>query len=140
MPKLFVVIILGTLAAFSAGIAQEAKRGDGPQVTAIAPVSASPGENITLRLRGLKLADATAIIFSGAPTLSAQITSKKAAAVPNGADAKDVGDTQLEANFSVPPDQAPGVISFCVETAAGKTPLRELRITEHAGAARLVEK
>ena len=132
MPTLFAVIFLGVLTAHS--IAQEAKEREGPRIAAIAPVSVSPGETVTLLVRGLKLVDATAITFPGAPSLSAEIKSKKAAAIPTGSEAKDVGDAQLEAVLSVPSDQLPGSIAFRVETPAGATPLCQLRIANVVGA------
>ena len=37
---------------------------DGPRVTAIAPVEIVPGVNVSLKIRGLKLKDASEVRFS----------------------------------------------------------------------------
>lgn len=128
MRGFFALALLGTFVVQVGAFAQEKKVDDGPRITAIAPLSAVPGARVTLLVRGLKLTEATALVFPGVPALSAEIKGKKAAEVPAGLEAKDIGDTQLEAILQVPAEQPTGVISFRIDTSSGSTPSRELRI------------
>jgi hypothetical protein len=114
--------------------AQDRKVTDGPRITAIVPLSVAPGGKTTLLIRGLKLTDATALVFPGAPALAAEIKTKKAAELPAGAEAKDIGDTQLEAILTVPAEQPIGTVTFRIDTPGGNTPTRELRIAATADA------
>jgi len=127
-------LILAAFAALPVGLlAQDKKATDGPRITAIAPLSVAPGGKATLLIRGLKLTDATAFVFPGAPALTAEIKTKKAAELPAGAEAKDIGDTQLEAVLTVPAEQPIGTVTFRIDTPGGNTPTRELRIAATAG-------
>ena len=122
------------LALTFTAIAEEKK--DTPRVTGIAPMEVSPGAQVTLKFRGLKLDTATEIRFPAQPALKAVIKDKKGADVPNGLDAKDVGDKQFEAVLTLPADLALGPLAVEVVTPAGTSEKRELRVVE---AASLVE-
>lgn len=91
---------------------------DGPRVTAIAPLEIVPGVNASLRIRGVKLKDASEVSFPDS-TVKAEVKERKAADIPNGLDAKDIGDTQVEVALTVPADLAPGKITFIVATPDG---------------------
>jgi hypothetical protein len=59
-----------------------------------------PGETQTIRLRGLKLKDVTEVQTT--PAVSLIVKEKKDATVPNGLEAKDVGDQELIAEVNIP--------------------------------------
>src|SRR3954462_1586495 len=89
------ILIVGTGIAVSCPVlAQEKKPSDAPRIIAVAPLEVTRGTKTTLRFRGLKLDDATAVkVTPTSAELSATIVEKKKATVPNGAEAKAVGDT-----------------------------------------------
>ncbi|MDB6172659.1 MAG: hypothetical protein JWL59_1970 [Chthoniobacteraceae bacterium] len=118
------------------GFAQE-KAPAGPRITAIVPLEVVPGTAVTLRLRGLKLVDTSALEFPDAASRPiVEIKEKKKADLPNGLEAKDAGDTQVEVQLTVPADWQPGTVSFRVITGSESTPVCKLHIVE---AAALVE-
>lgn len=98
--------------------AQE-KKEDKPRVIAVAPMTLTPGATVLLKIRGAKLTNATALRFPSAPELAATIKQKKAADAITGLDAKDVGDTLVEAEVTVPADFAIGPLTFTVVTPDG---------------------
>ena len=108
----------------------EDKKQDAPRITAIAPLDLIPGQETTLKIRGVKLSNATEVRFSGA--LKAVIKEKKAAEIPNGLDAKDVGNTQLELKLTVPDDLPAGPLALSIVTPEGTTAPRELRVLDAA--------
>ena len=100
-------------------LAAEEKTSDRPRVTAISPITVSPGMTINLKIRGVKLSNATRVHFPTAPGVQVTIKEKKAAEVVAGFEAKDVGDTQLEAEVVFPPELPPGPLAFGVITPDG---------------------
>jgi hypothetical protein len=95
--------------------AQDKEKKDEPKIVAVAPLEAIAGKTIKLRLRGLKLSDATEVRLG---SIAATIKEKKTAEVPTGLEAKDVGDSQVEAEATVPAD-ANGELVCEVVTPAG---------------------
>ena len=108
----------------------EDQKPDTPRITAIAPLDVVRGQDTTLRIRGVKLSGETEVRFSAA--LKVEIKEKKAAEIPNGLDAKDVGDTQLEVKLTVPGDLPAGPLALSVVTPEGTTAARELRVLDAA--------
>lgn len=108
----------------------EDKKADVPRITAISPLGVIPGQEVTLKIRGVKLSGATEVRLAGG--LKAEIKEKKAADVPNGLDAKDVGDTQLEAKLTVPAGLPAGPLSISIATPEGTTAPREIRVLDAA--------
>ena len=106
----------------------EDKTPDLPRITAIAPFDLVPGKETSLRIRGVKLGNATEVRLPSG--LKAEIKEKKAADIPNGLDAKDVGDTQIEARLTIPADQPVGPLAISVVTPEGTTAPRELRVLD----------
>src|SRR5688572_8005065 len=90
-----------------------------PRVTAISPITVSPGTTTNLKIRGVKLNHATRLHFPTAPGVQVTIKEKKAAEVVAGFEAKDVGDTQLEAEIVLPPELPAGSLAFGVITPDG---------------------
>lgn len=110
-------VALALLTLATAAFAEDKK--DAPRVTAVAPLEIVPGVNGFVKIRGVKLSAASEVRFPDNPVIKAEIKEKKAAEVPNGLDAKDVGDTQIEVALTVPADLAPGKIAFVVTTPDG---------------------
>jgi hypothetical protein len=106
------------LVVLSAVLVAEDKN-DAPRVTALAPLEIVPGVDVALKIRGMKLSAATEVSFPGTVGVKAEIKEKKTADVPNGLDAKDVGDTQVEVALTVPADLPPGKITLVVNTPDG---------------------
>lgn len=118
-----------------AGYAQKEKA-ETPRITALAPLHVSPGSEVTLKIRGVKLSAATEVRFPGARIAPAvELKEKKSADVPQGFDAKLVGDTQVEAKLTVPAELPNGVLQVRVVTPGGDTPPRELRVIGRAACA-----
>ena len=102
-----------------------------PKLIAIAPLSISPGSEVQLKLRGLKLDAITAVRFPGVATLKAEIKEKKKADLPNGAEAKTVGDTQCDIVFTAPANLPTGALK--IEAVAGMETLAgEIEVTPKA--------
>lgn len=126
MPRRWLLV-----AALVAGpVYAQDKKPDVPRITAVAPFGLLPGKETTLKIRGVKLSNATEVRLPGG--LKAEIKEKKTADVPNGLDAKDVGDTQLEVKLTVPADRPAGPLALSVVTPEGITAPRELRILDAA--------
>ena len=113
-PRIAVAALFCALSASA-----EDKKNDAPQITAITPLSVVAGETQTVRLRGLKLKDATEV--RSTPALHATVKEKKDAAPPNGLEPKDVGDQEIVLELIVPADCTAKVISLEVVTPAGTT-------------------
>ncbi|MHA3771761.1 PPC domain-containing protein [Verrucomicrobiota bacterium sgz303538] len=118
-------------------VAEDEKKPDGPpKITAVAPLEIVAGATTSLRVRGLLLGDATELRVADAPTIAVEMKEKKKADVPNGLEAKKVGDTQVEAAMKVPADFPAEKLRFCVVTPKGTTEWKEIRVVQ---AAALVE-
>lgn len=117
---------------FLQAVSAEEKK-DAPRITGIAPIGVSPGTEAKLKIRGVKLDAATEVRFPAFPALKAEVKEKKKADLPNGAEAKDVGDTQCEALVKLPADLPLGTLSIEVVTPGGTTEPREIAVVD-AGA------
>lgn len=117
--KLATAFALVAVAAFA-----EEKKDEAPRVMAVFPIQLTAGEKATLRLRGLKLKDATEVRV--APEAQATLKEKKDTGVPNGLEAKDVGDNEIAIELT-PPE---GCTKLTVEivTPGGATKPREVLI------------
>ena len=116
--------------------AQEKK--DAPRITAISPIRVTPGTSVTFKIRGVKLDSATELRFPSVAGLKAEVKEKKKADLPNGLEAKDVGDTQCEATLMLPADLPAGMLAVEVVTPGGTSEPREVSVG--AAAALLEEK
>jgi hypothetical protein len=106
---------------------------DAPRVTLIAPLGVNAGATATVRVRGLRLADATEVKFPGATQpVAATIRSKGKADLPQGVEAADAGDTQVEVELAVPKETPAGELPLVVVTPAGQTAPRALLVTDPA--------
>jgi hypothetical protein len=114
-------LALGALSGFA-----DEKKDDAPQIVAIKPLRVLVGEKQIVRLRGVKLKDATAV--QATPPLDVKVKEKKDAAVPTGSEAKDVGDQELAIELTVPADFSPKTISIEAIAPAGRTAAREIGV------------
>lgn len=122
-------LLVWLLLPLAAG-AQE-KSADKPRITAAAPFAVSPGAEVALKLRGLKLTAATAVVF---PEKNAGVKlvlgDKKSTDVPAGFEAKEVGDSRVEAMLTLPGDFAAEALALQVVTASGTTPVFRIPVVK----------
>ena len=84
-----------------------------PRVAMANPLAVLPGQSAKVTLRGWDLEQATEVRVSNS-RVQLKIAGKGKAAVPNKQDAKQVGDTQLELDVTVPADEPPGEMTLTV--------------------------
>ena len=106
-----------------AALAEE-KKDEAPRVFALFPIQLTAGEKTTLRLRGVKLKDATEVRV--APDAQATLKEKKDTGVPNGLEAKDVGDNEVAIELT--PPEGCGKLSVEIVTPGGVTKSREVSV------------
>jgi len=93
---------------------------DQPRPLYAVPLGVSAGTTTKVHLRGLKLDTATAV-KAVEPNVTVKLLKKEKAAVPNQADPKRYGDTQVELEITVPKDFAGDAVSVVLTTPAGDT-------------------
>ncbi|RYD34686.1 MAG: hypothetical protein EOP86_10370 [Verrucomicrobiaceae bacterium] len=115
-------LILPGLLAKSAFCQENGAAGSGqaPAVTAIEPAAVTPGFSGLLKIRGFKLADATAITFTGGEEVKAEIRERGVAEAVAGFELKEAGESRLEVQVSVSADTVPGRRAFVITTPAGE--------------------
>jgi pre-peptidase len=115
--------------AFCSHAAEEKKNERAlPEITASIPFALSAGATNNFRVRGLNLTNATGLWFISDTNLSAKIIARGKATVPDKADAKKVGDTQLEIELALPEDVRTGNLRFVVNTPEGDTSTNQLTV------------
>jgi hypothetical protein len=93
-----------------------------PTVTMAVPFAVVPGRTNQIVVRGLSLTNASEIqILSARQPLRVEIKSRGKATIPDKAEAKKVGDTQLEVELVLPEDTPMGGLPFVVQTPDGPT-------------------
>jgi len=107
---------------------KDEKKKDPPKVTGAFPFAIVPGTTNKIKLRGLSLTNATAVRFPTAEQLNAEIKSRGKASVPEKADPKKLGDTQLEVELVLPSDFPAGDLPFYVTAPEGDTTTNQLRV------------
>ena len=95
-----------------------------PRVIAVAPIHLTSGEKTILRFRGDKLKDATEVRVT--PASAAVLKEKKDATVPNGLEAKDVGNTEVAIELTPPADCTK--LTLQLVTPGGTTEPREITV------------
>ena len=121
------VILVVTCALIPVFVArgEEKKKEDkkeGPKVVLISPFSVISGKSNTLRIRGLKLADAIEVhVTAGGEPVAATIKEKSKVEPIKPFDAAKTGDTQITLELVVPESIAAGELSIVVVTKAGDT-------------------
>jgi hypothetical protein len=126
------MVLLIVLLAGGFVSAQE-KPKDGPRAITHTPLALTPGTTITLKVRGMKLNAAGEVrVEGGNVPVKVQLKEKKTAEVPNGLDAKDVGDSVVVAEISAPADLSPGLLRVSIVCPEG-TASGELRVVAASG-------
>lgn len=109
---------------------KDEKKKDSPKITGAFPFAIIPGATNKIKIRGLSLTNATTVHFPSAQKLTAEIKSRGKATVPEKADPKKLGDTQLEVELVLPADFRAGDLPFFVSGPEGDTNTNQLRVIE----------
>ncbi len=120
-----VVLLIGA----SACLAQEAKPDKQPRIIVASPLAITAGVPVNLALRGLFLDDITELKL-GATEIKVEIASKGKATVPPNYEAKRIGDTQVEAKFTLPAETPPGRLSLVAVSAGGTSAPYEITVAK----------
>jgi hypothetical protein len=111
---------------------KDEKKKEPPKITGAFPFAIVPGATNKIKIRGLSLTNAAAVLFPTAEKLAAEIKSRGKASVPEKADPKKLGDTQLEVELVLPADFPAGDLSFFVSGPEGDTNTNLLRVIQRA--------
>jgi len=104
-----------------------------PRITMALPFAVVPGVTNKIIVRGISLTNATEIRFPSSELKPVvEISSRGKANVPDKADPKKLGDTQLEVRLWLPPDFAAGDLPFIVNTPGGDTNTNLLQVVAKA--------
>lgn len=103
-----------------------------PHVIVVSPLGVAPGVATKITVRGLRLDSATQVRFQDAKA-SVKVLSKGKAPVPDKQEPTRVGDTQVEAEVTLPPSTPAGTVSFVVVNAAGESPPHRLLVDGAGG-------
>jgi Bacterial pre-peptidase C-terminal domain len=119
------IIVLACIALAGSASAQE-KKDEGkkkePRVTLVAPFAVTAGSTVTLKVRGLELSEAKEVRFPDAKVApKAEVKAKAKVPVPEKLEAKDVGDTQVDVELTLPPETPAGDLALVVVTPGGET-------------------
>ncbi|MEY2410723.1 MAG: hypothetical protein QOF48_3393 [Verrucomicrobiota bacterium] len=99
---------------------KEEKKPEPPRVIVSLPMAVTPGNTNRIRIRGNNLSDATELRFTNLAThVSIAVKSKTKIEVPKDADARKVGDSQMEVELIYTADALPGTNWFVVESTNG---------------------
>ena len=122
-------VVVGSLLA-ALLLAAEPKKDvpkDQPRVIVVTPLGIAPGVKTHLTLRGLRLDSATEVRCQE-PKATAKLLMKSKVGVPNQQDVNRVGDTQVEAEVTLPADYPNRTVTLSVLTPAGESPSHALLI------------
>jgi hypothetical protein len=111
---------------------KDEKKKETPKVTMALPFGVTPGTN-KITIRGLLLTNATAVRLLSAEDATAEILSRGKATVPDKADPKRIGDTQLELRILLPEKFPVGDLPFIAFTPDGDTSTNFLHVVTRAG-------
>ena len=93
----------------------------------VRPAGSACGPTTKMVIRGWALDSATEV-RSSSPQVSFKVLSAASVAVPNGQDAKQVGDTQMELEVTVVEGVEPGDATLTVVSPTGESPPHQLLI------------
>ncbi len=118
-----------TLLSGSAARGQDAaeKKVEPPRVAMCVPLAVATGGTTKLVVRGWAL-DSAKEVRSSSPQVSFKVLSVASVAVPNGQDAKQIGDTQIELEVTVAEGIEPGEATLTVVSSTGESPPHRLLI------------
>ena len=110
-------------------LAQDAveKKTEPPRVAMCVPLAVPVSLTTKMVVRGWSLHTATEV-RSSSPQVSCKVLSAASVAVPNGQDAKQIGDTQMELEVTVLEGVEPGDATLTVVSPTGESPPHKLLI------------
>jgi hypothetical protein len=112
-------VVLAALSALGAAVKEEKKQ-EPPRVVVALPLAVSAGTTTSLRVRGNNLTEtAKARFTNGAWIAEMVIKSKSKIEVPKDADARKVGNSQVEVEVSFPADIQPATNYFTLTSTNG---------------------
>ncbi len=99
---------------------KEEKKPEPPRVVVALPLAVSAEMTNKIKIRGQNLTEVTALRFTNdAVKATVLLKGRTKVDVPKDADAKQVGDTQVEVEVSFPPDAPPGTNYFTLTSTNG---------------------
>ena len=124
--------LLATISLLAGGAvhAQDAaaeKKAEPPRIAMCVPLAVPVSQTMKMVVRGWALASATEV-RSSSPQVSFKVLSAASVAVPNGQDAKQIGDTQMELEVTVVDGVEPGEAILTVISPTGESPPHRLLI------------
>jgi len=127
-------VILAITLPLHAQDKKEDKKKDTPKITCVTPLAVIPGVTKTLKLRGLSLADATAVKLTTAAgdPIPATIKSKTKSDPPKPFDAPKAGDSEAQIELTLPPATKPADLPLILTTPAGDTAPFKLPLADPA--------
>lgn len=120
------VLFVGSMGLLAADAKKPAAK-DPPKVIVAAPLGIAPGVKTRLILRGLRLENATEVRCQE-PKASAKLLKKSKVGVPNPQSLQRLGDTQVEAEVTLPADYPNRTVTVSVLTPTGESAAHELLI------------
>lgn len=116
------MLFVCAIASVQAEDKKEEPKKEPPRVVVVIPLGVEAGTSNTIKIRGINLTNATALRFPDLKSpVDAKIISAKKIDLPKEADAKKMGDTQVEVQLLLPPETPAGPARFVVVTPAGDT-------------------
>ncbi len=131
--RLLAITLVGLSAAFQGDARAEDKKEPPPtpRIATVGPFSLVRGTSNHLYIRGFNLDTATAVRLEGtAEAVVATIKSKGKVEVPKRIDPQRIGDSQVEIEFALPPDQSDASMTLVVSTKEGETRSRALVVLD----------
>ena len=103
------------------GLHAEDKPAPPPRILAMEPVTLTQGYNGILKIRGVQLKSTQQVQFADVPNLKVEIKDKKDAGDVQGFDKADIGDSEVDIQLTIPPDQPAATLAFTIQTETGST-------------------
>jgi hypothetical protein len=110
---------------------KDEKKKEPPKVLMTSPLGVEVGSNGTVKIRGLKLENATAVRFVDAKApVEVKIKSKGKSEAPKPLEAAKAGDTQVEIELKLPAEIPAGPLLFVVVTPDGESQRHSIQVME----------
>ena len=127
--RTYLLLLMISLLSGGAVRGQDAveKKAEPPRVAMCVPLAVPVSPATKMIVRGWALDSATEV-RSSSPQVSFKVLSAASVAVPNGQEAKQVGDTQMELEVTVAEGIEPGESTLTVVSPTGESPPHKLLI------------
>jgi hypothetical protein len=128
------VACLAVLLAADSLLGQDKEKKDRPKLIVPSALAVSPGQTVTLQIRGRKLDNAERVELPGVePASEVSLKKKEKTGVPNQMTPEQVGDTLVEFELKLPDTLAGESIPIVVHTPDGATEPYELLVVASDG-------